>query len=194
MNFYSQKLTSPHSRFNGWSCESADANQLYQKCYSVSLYLAYSDVNPVYIALNCIINIFQKFKKNVCVWQKINQSEFFVQELQNQLILQSLLGLNGSLVLQPSMDQQTVQQTVQTIQQQSVQTIQQQTVQSQTIQTVQQQTVQPQVQHTIQSLQPQIQQQTVQQTIQHQTVNALQQPMQIVQPQPIHSLHSQVST
>uniref|UniRef100_A0AAR5Q4C1 GLTSCR protein conserved domain-containing protein n=2 Tax=Dendroctonus ponderosae TaxID=77166 RepID=A0AAR5Q4C1_DENPD len=116
------------------------------------------------------------------------------QELQNQLILQSLLGLNGSLVLQPSMDQQTVQQTVQTIQQQSVQTIQQQTVQSQTIQTVQQQTVQPQVQHTIQSLQPQIQQQTVQQTIQHQTVNALQQPMQIVQPQPIHSLHSQVPT
>ncbi|XP_060534390.1 uncharacterized protein LOC132706830 isoform X2 [Cylas formicarius] len=111
------------------------------------------------------------------------------QDLQNQLILQSLLGLNGGLVLQPSMDQQTVQQTVQTIQQQSVQTIQQQTVQSQTIQTVQQQTVQPQVQHTIQ---PQIQQQTVQQTIQHQTVNALQQPMQIVQPQPIHSIHSQV--
>lgn len=89
------------------------------------------------------------------------------QDLQSQLILQSLLGLNGGLVLQPSMDQQTVQQTVQTIQQQSVQTIQQQTVQSQTIQTVQQQTVQPQtVQHTIQSLQPQIQQQTVQQTIQ----------------------------
>ncbi|XP_050300396.1 polyhomeotic-proximal chromatin protein-like isoform X2 [Anthonomus grandis grandis] len=113
------------------------------------------------------------------------------QDIQSQLILQSLLGLNG-LVLQPSMDQQTVQQTVQTIQQQSVQTIQQQTVQSQTIQTVQQQTVQPQVQHTLQSLQPQIQQQTVQQTIQHQTVNALQQPMQIVQPQPIHSLHSQV--
>lgn len=72
------------------------------------------------------------------------------QDLQSQLILQSLLGLNGGLVLQPSMDQQTVQQTVQTIQQQSVQTIQQQTVQSQTIQTVQQQTVQPQVQHTIQ--------------------------------------------
>lgn len=115
------------------------------------------------------------------------------QDLQSQIILQSLLGLNGGLVLQPSMDQQTVQQTVQTIQQQSVQTIQQQTVQSQTIQTVQQQTVQPQaVQHTIQSLQPQIQQQTVQQTIQHQTVNALQQPMQIVQPQPIHSIHSQV--
>lgn len=87
-------------------------------------------------------------------------------DLQSQIILQSLLGLNGGLVLQPSMDQQTVQQTVQTIQQQSVQTIQQQTVQSQTIQTVQQQTVQPQVQHTIQSLQPQIQQQTVQQTIQ----------------------------
>ncbi|XP_076256332.1 uncharacterized protein LOC143193813 isoform X2 [Rhynchophorus ferrugineus] len=114
------------------------------------------------------------------------------QDIQSQLILQGILGLNGGLVLQPSMDQQTVQQTVQTIQQQSVQTIQQQTVQSQTIQTVQQQTVQPQVQHTIQSLQPQIQQQTVQQTIQHQTVNALQQPMQIVQPQPIHSLHSQV--
>lgn len=114
------------------------------------------------------------------------------QDLQSQLILQSILGLNGGLVLQPSMDQQTVQQTVQTIQQQSVQTIQQQTVQSQTIQTVQQQTVQPQVQHSIQSLQPQIQQQTVQQTIQHQTVNALQQPMQIVQPQPIHSIHSQV--
>ncbi|KAG5879758.1 hypothetical protein JTB14_027044 [Gonioctena quinquepunctata] len=112
------------------------------------------------------------------------------QDIQSQIILQSLLG---GLVLQPSMDQQTVQQTVQTIQQQSVQTIQQQTVQSQTIQTVQQQTVQPQtVQHTIQSLQPQIQQQTVQQTIQHQTVNALQQPMQIVQPQPIHSIHSQV--
>ncbi|XP_072381618.1 uncharacterized protein [Diabrotica undecimpunctata] len=111
-------------------------------------------------------------------------------DLQSQIILQSLLG---GLVLQPSMDQQTVQQTVQTIQQQSVQTIQQQTVQSQTIQTVQQQTVQPQtVQHTIQSLQPQIQQQTVQQTIQHQTVNALQQPMQIVQPQPIQSIHSQV--
>ncbi|CAG9861226.1 unnamed protein product [Phyllotreta striolata] len=111
-------------------------------------------------------------------------------DLQSQIILQSLLG---GLVLQPSMDQQTVQQTVQTIQQQSVQTIQQQTVQSQTIQTVQQQTVQPQaVQHTIQSIQPQIQQQTVQQTIQHQTVNALQQPMQIVQPQPIHSIHSQV--
>ncbi|XP_057653985.1 alpha-protein kinase 1-like [Diorhabda carinulata] len=110
-------------------------------------------------------------------------------DLQSQIILQSLLG---GLVLQPSMDQQTVQQTVQTIQQQSVQTIQQQTVQSQTIQTVQQQTVQPQtVQHTIQSLQPQIQQQTVQQTIQHQTVNALQQPMQIVQPQPIQSIHSQ---
>lgn len=118
------------------------------------------------------------------------------QDLQSQLILQSLLGLNGGLVLQPSMDQQTVQQTVQTIQQQSVQTIQQQTVQSQTIQTVQQQTVPTQVQHALQSLQPQIQQQTVQQTIQHQTVSqpltALQQPMQIVQPQPIHSIHSQV--
>jgi hypothetical protein len=111
------------------------------------------------------------------------------QDLQSQLILQSIFGLNGGLVLQPSMDQQTVQQTVQTIQQQSVQTIQQQTVQSQTIQTVQQQTMQPQ--HT---LQPQIQQQTVQQTIQHQTVQSqplMQQPMQIVQPQPtMHSLHS----
>ncbi|KAK9887314.1 hypothetical protein WA026_021623 [Henosepilachna vigintioctopunctata] len=120
------------------------------------------------------------------------------QDLQSQLILQSLFGLNGGLVLQPSLDQQTVQQTVQTIQQQSVQTIQQQTVQSQTIQTVQQQTVQPQtVQHSIQALQPQIQQQTVQQTIQHQTVQsqpiaAIQQPMQIVQPQPIHSMQSQV--
>ncbi|KAL3270668.1 hypothetical protein HHI36_021196 [Cryptolaemus montrouzieri] len=119
-------------------------------------------------------------------------------DLQSQLILQSIFGLNGGLVLQPSLDQQTVQQTVQTIQQQSVQTIQQQTVQSQTIQTVQQQTVQPQtVQHSIQALQPQIQQQTVQQTIQHQTVQsqpiaAIQQPMQIVQPQPIHSMQSQV--
>ncbi|XP_045469662.1 putative leucine-rich repeat-containing protein DDB_G0290503 isoform X2 [Harmonia axyridis] len=119
-------------------------------------------------------------------------------DLQSQLILQGIIGLNGGLVLQPSIDQQTVQQTVQTIQQQSVQTIQQQTVQSQTIQTVQQQTVQPQaVQHSIQALQPQIQQQTVQQTIQHQTVQsqpitAIQQPMQIVQPQPIHSMSSQV--
>ncbi|XP_044260840.1 putative uncharacterized protein DDB_G0271606 [Tribolium madens] len=108
------------------------------------------------------------------------------QDLQSQLILQSIFGLNGGLVLQPSMDQQTVQQTVQTIQQQSVQTIQQQTVQSQTIQTVQQQ------QHT---LQPQIQQQTVQQTIQHQTVQSqplMQQPMQIVQPHSLHSLQSQI--
>ncbi|KAJ3650748.1 hypothetical protein Zmor_016828 [Zophobas morio] len=103
------------------------------------------------------------------------------QDLQSQLILQSIFGLNGGLVLQPSMDQQTVQQT---IQQQTVQTIQQQTVQSQTIQTVQQQTMQPQ--HALQ-------QQTVQQTIQHQTVQSqplMQQPMQIIQPQPMHSLHS----
>lgn len=123
------------------------------------------------------------------------------QDLQSQLILQSVFGLNGGLVFQPSIDQQTVQQTVQTIQQQSVQTIQQQTVQSQTIQTVQQQTVPAQtVQHSIQALQPQIQQQTVQQTIQHQTVQSQpltatiqQQPaMQIVQPQPIHSMQSSV--
>lgn len=98
------------------------------------------------------------------------------QDLQSQLLLQSIFGLNGGLVLQPSIDAQQVHhsQTVQTIQQQSVQTIQQQTVQSQTIQTVQQQTVQPQtaaaVQHSLQTIQqtiqPQIQQQTVQQTIQ----------------------------
>lgn len=120
------------------------------------------------------------------------------QDLQSQLLLQSIFGLNG-LVLQPSLDQ-VHSQTVQTIQQQSVQTIQQQTVQSQTIQTVQQQTVQP---HSIQTIQPQIQavqpqtvQQTVQQTIQHQTVqsqplaHAHSQPMQIVQPQPIHTIQS----
>ncbi|KAF5285769.1 hypothetical protein FQR65_LT13048 [Abscondita terminalis] len=118
------------------------------------------------------------------------------QDLQSQLLLQSIFGLNG-LVLQPSLDQ-VHSQTVQTIQQQSVQTIQQQTVQSQTIQTVQQQTVQP---HPIQTIQPQIQavqpqtvQQTVQQTIQHQTVQsqplAHTQPMQIVQPQPIHTIQS----
>lgn len=121
------------------------------------------------------------------------------QDLQSQLLLQSIFGLNG-LVLQPSIDQQVHSQTVQTIQQQSVQTIQQQTVQSQTIQTVQQQTVQP---HSLQAIQPQIQavqpqtvQQTVQQTIQHQTVqsqpltHAHTQPMQIVQPQPIHTIQS----
>lgn len=56
------------------------------------------------------------------------------QDLQSQLLLQSIFGLNGGLVLQPSVDQQMHSQTVQTIQQQSVQTIQQQTVQSQTIQ------------------------------------------------------------
>lgn len=129
------------------------------------------------------------------------------QDLQSQLLLQSIFGLNG-LVLQPSMDQQVHSQTVQTIQQQSVQTIQQQTVQSQTIQTVQQQTVQPHhlqtiqqtIQPQIQAVQPQTVQQTVQQTIQHQTVqsqplSALQQhthtqPMQIVQPQPIHTIQS----
>lgn len=129
------------------------------------------------------------------------------QDLQSQLLLQSIFGLNGGLVLQPSMDQQVHSQTVQTIQQQSVQTIQQQTVQSQTIQTVQQQTVQPQtVQHQLQAIQPQLQtmqpqtvQQTVQQTIQHQTVqSALQphsQPMQIVQPQPMQpQLHSQLQS
>lgn len=131
------------------------------------------------------------------------------QDLQSQLLLQSIFGLNGGLVLQPSMDQQVHSQTVQTIQQQSVQTIQQQTVQSQTIQTVQQQTVQPQtVQHQLQTIQPQLQtmqpqtvQQTVQQTIQHQTVqSALQphsQPMQIVQPQPMQpqlQLQSQIQS
>lgn len=135
------------------------------------------------------------------------------QDLQSQLLLQNLFGLNG-LILQPSMDQQVHSQTVQTIQQQSVQTIQQQTVQSQTIQTVQQQTVQPQsVQHSLQTIQqtiqPQIQavqpqtvQQTVQQTIQHQTVqsqplSALQQhaqPMQIVQPQPIQNLNQSIQS
>ncbi|GJQ75409.1 hypothetical protein Trydic_g23579 [Trypoxylus dichotomus] len=135
------------------------------------------------------------------------------QDLQSQLVLQNLFGLNG-LILQPSMDQQVHSQTVQTIQQQSVQTIQQQTVQSQTIQTVQQQTVQPQsVQHSLQTIQqtiqPQIQavqpqtvQQTVQQTIQHQTVqsqplSALQQhaqPMQIVQPQPIQNLNQSIQS
>lgn len=124
------------------------------------------------------------------------------QDLQSQLLLQSIFGLNG-LVLQPSIDQQVHSQTVQTIQQQSVQTIQQQTVQSQTIQTVQQQTVQPHMQTIQQAIQPQIQavqpqtvQQTVQQTIQHQTVqsqplaHAHSQPMQIVQPQPIHTIQS----
>ncbi|KAK5638151.1 hypothetical protein RI129_012446 [Pyrocoelia pectoralis] len=124
------------------------------------------------------------------------------QDLQSQLLLQSIFGLNG-LVLQPSIDQQVHSQTVQTIQQQSVQTIQQQTVQSQTIQTVQQQTVQPHMQTIQQAIQPQIQavqpqtvQQTVQQTIQHQTVqsqpltHAHTQPMQIVQPQPIHTIQS----
>ncbi|CAH0549125.1 unnamed protein product [Brassicogethes aeneus] len=97
------------------------------------------------------------------------------QDLQSQLILQSLLGLNGGLVLQPSMDQQTIQQqTVQTIQQQSVQTIQQQT-----IQTVQQQIQQPQIQN--------LQQQTVQQTIQHQTVS---QPLMQQIVQPMHGLQN----
>lgn len=93
------------------------------------------------------------------------------QDLQSQLLLQSIFGLNGgcgSLVLQPSIDQQIHSQTVQTIQQQSVQTIQQQTVQSQTIQTVQHQIVQPQIQSIQSQLQGQIQSLLQQQNIMQQ--------------------------